>query len=161
MDSIAFAPGFEDPEKSLVAGKAGYALHPAEVRRGRQTGGFGSAIPPTAGNKEAAFLLMQGMTSKKDDKLITMAGGNRSRLSTNADPDVQAKYPFAATFGEALKYADPDWRPTIPPRGRINADFGTTMSKVLTVGLDPQEALDGVAARTRALMGVEGYYIWQ
>ena len=161
MDSIAFAPGFENVEKSRVAGKVGYALHPSGVRRGSQTGGFGIAIPSNAENKEAAFLLMQWMTSKEGDKLITMAGGNPSRFSTYADPEVQAKYPFAATFGEALKYADPDWRPIIPPWGRINADIGTTMSKVLTEGLDPQEALDGVAARTRALMEEEGYYIWQ
>lgn len=47
MDSIAFAAGFEDPTKSTVAGKVGYALHPMGVRRGSQTGGFGIAIPKT------------------------------------------------------------------------------------------------------------------
>ncbi|MFV0359220.1 extracellular solute-binding protein, partial [Tropicimonas sp.] len=161
LDSIAFAPGFEDPAESKVVGKVGYALHPEGVRRGSQTGGFGIAIPRNALNKEAAFLLMQWMTSRHGDKLIAMAGGNPSRFSTYADPEVQAKYPFAATFGEALKYADPDWRPIIPAWGKINADIGTAMSKVLTEGLDPQEALDGVAERTRALMEAEGYYAWQ
>ncbi len=160
MDSIAFALGFEDPEKSRVAGKVGYALHPAGVRRGSQTGGFGIAIPSNAENKEAAFLLMQWMTSKKGDKLITMAGGNPSQFSTYADPEVQAKHPIAATFGEALKYADPDWRPIIPPWGRINADIGTTMSIVLTEGLDPQEALMEWL-HVPALMEEEGYYSWQ
>ncbi|MFL4472129.1 extracellular solute-binding protein [Tateyamaria armeniaca] len=65
MDSIAFMPGFEDPERSSVAGKVGYAMHPKGVRRGSQTGGFGIAIPKNAENKEAAFLLMQWLTSKK------------------------------------------------------------------------------------------------
>jgi len=161
MDSIAFAPGFEDPSKSQVVGKVGYALHPEGVRRGSQTGGFGIAIPKNAENKEAAFLLAQWMTSKKGDKLIAMAGGNPSRFSTYADPEVQAKFPFAEAFGEALKYADPDWRPIIPTWGKINADIGTTMSKVLTEGLDPQEALDGVAERARAIMDEAGYYTWQ
>jgi len=35
------------------------------------------------------------------------------------------------------------------------------MSQVLTEDLDIQEALDGIAERTRALMTEEGYYIWQ
>ncbi len=161
MDSIAFAAGFEDPSSSTVAGKVGYALHPAGVRRGSQTGGFGIAIPKNAQNKEAAFLLMQWLTSKKGDLLVAMAGGNPSRFSTYQNAELNEKYPYSATFGEALKYADPDWRPIIPTWGKINADIGTTMSKVLTEDLDPQEALNGVAERARAIMDEAGYYTWQ
>ncbi|GIT88136.1 extracellular solute-binding protein [Roseobacter sp. OBYS 0001] len=161
LDSIAFMPGFEDPDRSKVVGKVGYAMHPEGVRRGSQTGGFGIAIPKNAENKEAAFLLMQWLTSKQGDLKVAMAGGNPSRFSTYQDPGLNEKFPFSATFGEALKYADPDWRPIIPVWGKINADIGTTMSKVLTEGLDIQEALDGVAERTRAVMDDAGYYTWQ
>jgi multiple sugar transport system substrate-binding protein len=90
-----------------------------------------------------------------------MAGGNPSQFSTYQDAELNAQYPWSATFGEALQYADPDWRPIIPAWGRINADIGTTMSQVLTEGLDVQAALDGIAERTRALMDEEGYYIWE
>ncbi len=161
LDSIAFMPGFEDPERSKVVGKVGYAMHPEGVRRGSQTGGFGIAIPRNAENKEAAFLLMQWLTSKKGDLMVAMEGGNPSRFSTYQDAGLNEKFPFSATFGEALKYADPDWRPIIPVWGKINADIGTTMSKVLTEGLDIQEALDGVAERTQAVMEEAGYYTWQ
>ncbi|WP_299369603.1 extracellular solute-binding protein [uncultured Tateyamaria sp.] len=161
MDSIAFMPGFENPERSKVVGKVGYAMHPMGVRRGSQTGGFGIAIPKNAENKEAAFLLMQWLTSKKGDLMVAMEGGNPSRFSTYQDAGLNEKFPFSATFGEALKYADPDWRPIIPVWGKINADIGTTMSKVLTEDLDIQEALDGVAERTRAVMEDAGYYTWQ
>ncbi|WP_298437198.1 extracellular solute-binding protein [uncultured Jannaschia sp.] len=160
LDSIAFAAGFEDPSQSTVAGKVGYALHPMGVQRASQTGGFGIGIPKNAQNKEAAFLLLQWLTSKHGDKLVAMQGGNPSRFSTYADPEVQAAFPYSETFGEALKYADPDWRPIIPVWGGINADIGTTMSQVLTEGLDPQEALDGVAERARATMEEAGYYTW-
>ena len=160
MDSIAFMPGFEDPDRSQVVGKVGYAMHPEGVRRGSQTGGFGIAIPKNAENKEAAFLLMQWLTSKQGDLMVAMEGGNPSRFSTYQDAGLNEKFPFSATFGEALKYADPDWRPIIPVWGKINADIGTTMSKVLTEGLDIQEALDGVAERTRAVMDEAGYYTW-
>ena len=160
MDSIAFAAGFEDPEQSKVAGKVGYALHPKGVRRGSQTGGFGIGIPKNAKNKEAAFLLLQWLTSKKGDLAVAMEGGNPSRFSTYENAELNAKFPYSATFGEALKYADPDWRPIIPTWGKINADIGTSMSKVLTEGLDPQEALNGVAERAQQTMKEAGYYTW-
>jgi multiple sugar transport system substrate-binding protein len=66
-----------------------------------------------------------------------------------------------STFGEALEFADPDWRPIIPVWGKVNADLGTTLSQVLTEGLDIQEALDGVAERARVTMDEAGYYSWQ
>jgi multiple sugar transport system substrate-binding protein len=104
---------------------------------------------------------MQWLTSEKGDLAVALAGGNPSRFSTYRNEELNARYPWSATFGEALQYADPDWRPIIPAWGRINADIGTTMSQVLTEDLDVQAALDGIAERTRALMEEEGYYLWQ
>jgi len=161
LDTTVVAGQINDPSKSQVVGKVGWAMHPMGVRRGSQTGGFGIGIPKNAENKEAAFLLMQWLTSKQGDKLVALAGGNPSRFSTHADADVNAKFPHMATFGEALKHADPDWRPIIPVWGKINADLGTTLSKVLTEDLDIQEALDGVAERTTAVMDEAGYYTWR
>ena len=161
LDTTVVAGQIDDPNKSQVVGKVGWALHPMGVRRGSQTGGFGIGIPKNAEHKEAAFLLMQWLTSKKGDKLVALAGGNPSRFSTHADADVNAKFPHMAIFGEALKHADPDWRPIIPVWGKINADLGTILSKVLTEDLDVQEALDGVAERTTVVMDEAGYYTWQ
>ena len=160
LDSTVFAGKVNDPDESKVAGQVGWALHPEGARRGSQTGGFGIGIPKNAENKEAAFLLMQWLTSKAADKMIALEGGNPSRFSTHEDEEVNAKFPHMATFGEALKHADPDWRPIIPVWGKINADLGTTLSKVLTEDMDIQEALDGVAERSEAVMDEAGYYIW-
>ena len=74
---------------------------------------------------------------------------------------MNAKFPHMSIFGEALKHADPDWRPIIPVWGKINADLGTTLSKVLTEDLDIQTALDGVAERAKGIMDEAGYYTWQ
>jgi multiple sugar transport system substrate-binding protein len=161
LDSTVFAGQVNDPEKSKVVGKVAWAPHPMGVRKGSQTGGFGIGIPKNAQNKEAAFLLMQWLTSKKGDKLVALEGGNPSRYSTHADADVNAKFPHMKTFGEALKDADPDWRPIIPVWGKINADLGTTLSKVLTEGADIQTSLDGVAERAKKIMADAGYYTWQ
>ena len=160
LDTTIVAGQIDNPDKSQVVGKVGWALHPMGTERASQTGGFGIGIPSNAENKEAAFLLMQWLTSKEGDKLVAMAGGNPSRFSTHNDAEVNAKFPHMSTFGEALKYADPDWRPIIPVWGKINADLGTTLSKVLTEDLDIQEALDGVAERSRAVMDEAGYYTW-
>lgn len=160
LDTTIVAGQVDNPSKSKVVGQVGWALHPMGTERASQTGGFGIGIPANAENKEAAFLLMQWLTSKQGDKLVAMAGGNPSRFSTHADADVNAKFPHMAVFGEALQYADPDWRPIIPVWGKINADLGTTLSKVLTEDLDIQEALDGVAERSRAVMDEAGYYTW-
>lgn len=161
LDTTVVAGQINDPERSQVVGNVGWALHPMGTERASQTGGFGIGIPANAENKEAAFLLMQWLTSREGDKMVALAGGNPSRFSTHADPDVNAAFPHMATFGEALQYADPDWRPIIPTWGRINADLGTTLSEVLTQDLDIQEALDGVAERARATMDEAGYYTWQ
>ena len=160
LDTTVVAGQINNPDKSKVVGKVGWALHPMGTRRGSQTGGFGIGIPANAENKEAAYLLMQWLTSKRGDKLVALAGGNPSRFSTHADADVNAKFPHMAIFGEALQHADPDWRPIIPVWGKINADLGTTLSKVLTEDLDIQTALDGVAERTKAVMEEAGYYTW-
>jgi len=161
LDSIAFAAGFEDETQSTVAGDVGWALHPMGVERASQTGGFGLAIPRNSPNPEAAFLLMQWLTSKEGDLAVAMEGGNPSRFSTYQNEELNALYPYSATFGEALEYAAPDWRPIIPTWGEINADLGTTLSQILTEDLDIQEGLDGVAERTRATMEEAGYYTWQ
>lgn len=161
LDTSVVAGQIDNPQKSKVVGKVGWAMHPMGTRRGSQTGGFGIGIPKNAENKEAAFLLMQWLTSKQGDKMVALAGGNPSRFSTHADAEVNAKFPHMSVFGEALQHADPDWRPIIPVWGKINADLGTTLSKVLTEDLDIQEALDGVAARAKTVMEEAGYYTWQ
>ncbi len=157
LDSTVFAGQVDDPAQSRVVGKIGWAMHPMGVRRGSQTGGFGIAIPRNAKSKDAAFLLMQWLTSKRVDKMIALQGGNPIRFSTHADAEVNAKFPYMSTFGEALKHADPDWRPIIPAWGKINADLGTTLSKVLTENLDIKQAFDGIATRTKAVMTEAGY----
>ena len=161
LDSISVAGEVDDPEKSKVVGKVGWALHPEGVRRGSQTGGFGIAIPSNAQNKEAAFLLMQWLTSKRIDKLIALEGGSPSRFSTYMDPEVIAKYPHSTVFAEALKYADPDWRPIIPTWGEVNQELGTTLSKAMTGDMSVKEALDSVAERAKATQEKAGYYTWQ
>ncbi len=160
LDSTAIGGEVNNPELSQVVDKVAFVAHPCAEVCASQTGGFGLAIPKNAENKEAAFLLMQWLTSKHGDKLIALAGGNPSRFSTHQDPEVLAEYPHLEVFGEALKDADPDWRPIIPAWGEINSELGTTLNKAMTGEIEVKEALDLVAERSRAIMEEAGYYTW-
>ena len=162
LDTTVVAGQINDPNKSKVVGKVGWAMHPEGVRRGSQTGGFGIGIPKNAENKEAAFLLMQWLTSKKGDKLVALAGGNPSRFSTHADADVNAKFPHMATFRRSAEIR----------RSGLASDHSGLGQDQRRSGHDAvqgsdrrsghvQEALDGVAERTKAVMDEAGYYTWQ
>ncbi len=162
LDSLAVAGEVNDPAKSKVVGKVGWAMHPKGVRRGSETGGFGIAIAGNSEHKEAAFLLLQWLTGKATDKKIALAGGSPSRFSTYHDPALQAKFPYYATFAEALKYADPDWRPIIPEWGELNApNLGVAVSQAITGQKSTQQALDDLVPRVREIMKKAGYYTWQ
>lgn len=159
LDSIAVAGEMNDPAKSKVAGKVAWAYHPEDIRRGSQTGGFGIAIPKNAANGEAAFMLMQWLTSKKADRMIAAAGGSPSRFSTYLDLDLQQKYKHYATFATALKYADPDWRPIINEWNELNAPvFGVALGDIVTGKKEPKQALDEIVPKVKAIMEKGGYY---
>ncbi|WP_093254502.1 extracellular solute-binding protein [Rubrimonas cliftonensis] len=147
--------------RSPVAGLVGWAAHPVGVRRASQTRGFGLAIPRNAPNPEAAFLLMQWLTSKPVDRLIALGGGNPSRFSTHADRELNARTPHLAVFGEALRHADPDWRPIIPVWGRINAMLGLALARAMTGEMTVQAALDSIAAPVAEIMAEAGYHVWR
>ncbi len=159
LDSIAVAGEADDPAKSRVVGNVGWALHPAGVRRGSQTGGFGIAIPNNASNPEAAFMLMQWLTAKAQDRAIGAEGGSPSRFSTYRDADLNKRFPYYATFAEALKHADPDWRPIIAEWNELNAPiFGTALGEVVTGKKPAKAALEEIVPRVKAVMERGGYY---
>jgi multiple sugar transport system substrate-binding protein len=159
LDSIAAAGEADDAAKSRVAGNVGWALHPMGARRGSQTGGFGIGIPTNASNGEAAFMLMQWLTAKAQDKAIGAAGGSPSRFSTYQDADLNKRFPYYATFAEALKHADPDWRPIIAEWNELNAPiFGTALGEIVTGKKPAKAALDEIVPRVKAVMERGGYY---
>ena len=160
LDSTSIAGLVNDPGKSKVVDKVGWALHPMGVRRASQSGGLGLAIPKNARNPEAAFLLMQWLTSKAQDKAVTMAGGAPIRNSTLSDPEAVRKYPEFATFAEALKYSNPDWRPIIAVWDRINVQaLGVGLSEALVGRKPPQQALDDLVPQVTGIMREAGYKI--
>ena len=133
LDSIVISTEVNNPAVSKIVNKVNYALHPKGERYAGQTGGFGLAIPKNAVHKKEAFLLLQWLTNKQQDKKMVALGGVPIRMSTFEDPDYQQDYPYFKTFLEALSIADTDWRPIIPEWGEINAMYiGPALSNALT-----------------------------
>ncbi len=146
LDTLAIFGPAQDPAKSKIVGKIGYAPHPMAARKAGMTGGFGLAIPKNSKNKEAAFLFIQWITSKQSDKKIALMGGNANRWSTVNDIELARKYPVETpVLREALKIADPNWRPLIPEWDHVSQQIiGQALPSVITGKTPAKTALDSV-----------------
>ncbi len=160
LDTLKIAAMSRDPKLSKIDGKVGYALHPVGSRCGSETGGFAAGIPANSQNKEAAFLFLQYITSKKGDQRMVELGGDPVRISTLMNnTEGFDEYPVVA---EQLPCADPDWRPLIPEWNELNIDvLGQALTEVVTTDGDIQAIMDAANEKARAIMEREGYYVWQ
>ncbi|MBX9816829.1 MAG: extracellular solute-binding protein [Burkholderiaceae bacterium] len=158
LDSTSIFGAVRSSPLSRVEGKVGYALHPRGTRRASQTGGLGLAIARTSERANAAFLLMQWLTSKAQDKALCHLGAAPMRLSTLRDADLLRRYPEFALLREQLKYADPDWRPIIAPWEEINTGpLGVAVHQGLTGYTPPEQALGAILGRVNDIMVAAGY----
>ena len=159
LDSTAIFGQVRDPQKSRIDGKVGYARHPKAFQHSSQSGGFGLAVAQNASNPEAAFLLMQWLTSKEQDKAVCRLGGGPMRSSTLKDEALERQYPEYVTLRLQLKDVDPDWRPIIAEWDDINVNaLGLHIHQALTGQQAPQAAMDSAAQRVAAMMKAAGYY---
>lgn len=159
LDSTAIFGQVRNPQKSKIDGKVAYARHPKAIKHASQSGGFGLAIPKNSQNPEAAFLLLQWLTSKEQDKAVCQLGGGPTRTSTLQDEALSKQYPEYLTLRSQLKDADPDWRPIIPEWDQINTKaLGVSIHDALRKKQAPQAALDAAAQQVVAFMDAAGYY---
>ena len=158
LDSTAVFGAVRSSHHSKVDGKVAYALHPKGVRSASQSGGLGLAIARTSARPEAAFLLMQWLTSKAQDKAVCLLGGGPGRVSTMHDVAVLREYPEYAVLREQLRYADPDWRPIIAQWDEINTGpLGAAVFQGLTGVKAPRQALLDIVPRVNDIMAAGGY----
>jgi multiple sugar transport system substrate-binding protein len=164
LDTHKIAAMSRDPNQSLIDGNVGYALHPrvGDAECGlSETGGFSMGIPANSANKEAAFLFMQWMTSKRIDRELALIGADPARVSTLSDPDLQEMFPEYPVVLEQLECANPDWRPLIPEWGALNAPIlGVYIHEYITGEKTVEEAMAAADAEIREVMERAGYYTW-
>jgi multiple sugar transport system substrate-binding protein len=91
-DGVNFATQFENPEKSKVAGKVGYAVLPAGPG-GHFAPTFSSAmaVSPQSRNQGAAYFFIQWATNKQNAIQQLLSGVGTARISPWSNSEVKAK----------------------------------------------------------------------
>ena len=135
-----------------------YAAHPRGTKYSSQSGGLGLAIAKNAKNADAAFLLLQWLTSKEQDKAIAQLGGQPSRFSTLGSPELLRQFPEYIKLILQMGSAAPDWRPIIPEWDEINTQaLGIAVHEALTGQKTPKNALNDIVPKVKAIMSRGGY----
>ncbi len=135
-----------------------YVLHPKGSINASQSGGLGLAIPKNAKNPDAAFLLLQWLTSKAQDQAVAKVGGVPSRMSTITDREMVRQYPEYITLRQQIEYIDLDWRPIIAEWDEINIQaLGVAVSEALTGKKSAEDALNGMVPKVTDIMKRGGY----
>ena len=157
VEATAAAGEVENPDKSVVAGKTGYAVLPAGPA-GAYTGvwGWGLGINSSSKNVGAAGAVVTWLTSRENSQAYVDAGGIPGRTSDFSNPDNQAKYPFYEAIGEALEQAGTLAKTgnSVVPKTRVwgswSDSIGTYGSEALVGKITPAEAVKRMQADMEA-----------
>jgi len=151
VEANAAAPEVENPDKSVVAGKVGYAPMPAGPA-GAFSGvwGWGFAMTKPSQKKDAGYAFLVYMTSKAMQQEYLANGGIVSRESALGDPQQQAKYPYYQATLDTLKEAAdlqakglgvvlmmPEW-------SQISEVLGTEAAKAIVGSATAQQACESM-----------------
>ncbi len=160
VEDNVFAAEFEDPQKSRVAGKVGYAAFPRpDGRWGTGTSrpavaGYGLAMSALSKRKGAAWLLMQFATSPVISREIAMTGTPMARKSAWEDEDVRRAFPHADYFEASIisfETGDPFYMPQVRTAAEVRRAIGVAISRAIE-GTDPQVALDAAAREVQNII---------
>jgi multiple sugar transport system substrate-binding protein len=151
VEASASASEVENPDKSVVAGKVGYAPLPAGPA-GAYSGvwGWGFSMTAKSEKKDAAWAFITYMTGEATQADYVANGGVASRTSWLSNTDNQAKYPYYQATLDTLKQAadllskglgvvvmDPRW-------SQISEIMGTEVAKALSGEVTPEKAVENM-----------------
>jgi multiple sugar transport system substrate-binding protein len=150
IDNAPFMSQIEDPNKSKVAGKVGYAPMPSGP-----AGAFPNTLAWMLGmsssskNKEAAFVFLSWATSRDTTLKIGDIAGTSARESFYTSDTVKRKYPadWAETFVTSMKNVNPE--PGFPLVTEIDEwldIYGGAVNATILKQADAQTNLNKAAA---------------
>ena len=148
-DGIGFATQLEDPTRSKVVGKVGYAVLPGRLA---PTTANGLAISPRAKSKEAAYLFLQWATSVAFNKGLVEANITAPRASawnTAANQPLKT-IPWAQTYFDALKVGKPAF-PEISAVTELRDVYGIAIVQALG-GSDPATVSQGANEQLQQIL---------
>jgi multiple sugar transport system substrate-binding protein len=157
VDADFFAASYEDPQKSKVAGKVGYALIPAgpsgKPYSGLYTWALG--INKATKNKDAAWLFIEWATAQRTLLNATLGyrNYNPARASITNDPRVQAVMgawgngSYLKTVAKNLETARVAWVPQ-PERARLGDIWARALQTIYFQRMSAADALKKADAET-------------
>ncbi len=156
IDGVGWAPGVEDPNKSRIAGKVGYAMVPAGPKgQYSATYGDGIGIPAACTKKEAAYLFCQWVVSKQNGaRLLQAGGGVPFRTSVLNDPEVQKGVTLPKEWLQSVIDAAKISKlglPVIIPVAEFRDIIGAAVTATLTGG-DPATELKKAHEQFRPIL---------
>ena len=167
MEGAPLGGRINDPEKSTVRGKLGYAMVP-QGPNGRHPAftGHGVALAADAPNQEPAWLFLQWALSR-DLTLKIALESNHVAVSRNSvwqDPTFIEKWnlpgaggDFLKAFQDSLNAADPDYRPRISGWGEVNRSYGEALQSIMLGDKSAEEAMADAQAKAVEVMTRLGY----
>ncbi len=157
--AIQWASGakpMEDPTRSSVAGKLGYALVPKAARQTPMRGVWTIAIAKNSANQEAAWEFAKWLSGKEFGLAATKFPSATSaihspRISVLQDPGTRAALPYADTLLASLRIAKE--RPRLREFADIQDHFRITTGKLTAGELTLDAALKEIDAGTNRILG--------
>ena len=162
----ANSPQFDTAEDTLVAGKVDYFAMPKLTEDSKESmpfGGFTISINKDSRNVEDAWTFMKWLSSPETDKKWVQVPGTPGvpvRLSTVADEELVAKYPYFKLIYDAEMQGVADgvnYRSRLPEWAQIEEILGLELNLAISGEKEVQAALDSAASQINDLMKANGY----
>lgn len=149
----AYWSSLENPEKSRVAGKIGYAAAPRDpaVKNAYFGRGWGLFINGKSRRKDAAWTFINWLTAPEQQLWMAVNGGNPiSRPAVARDPEFVAKVPTAGALADALPLART--MPVTPEFNRVQDILVKHISAAQGGSVPAPEALAAAALEVAAIL---------
>jgi multiple sugar transport system substrate-binding protein len=157
IDANGFVGTFEDPAKSKVVGKVGYALMPASSSGKRCVGGstaWSWALASASKKKDAAWLFIEWATSKQIAEQAGKAGWV-ARKSTWSSPAIKEKFPeewLKVNLDGIANYSSLYSYPQVTNMPVLVDLISVALQEAFTGTKTVQKALDDCQAKTLAAL---------
>ena len=146
---------FEDPSKSQIVGKIGYAMFPAGPAGRKPTMEVWSmALSSKSKKKEAAYLFVQWAASKENILKMQMKGAHSVRASAWKDPKFLAEQKhkdWVEASLKSLEIASTDWNPPIVAVSEVRDEVGAVIVSSI-LGENVKAAADKANAEMAKIM---------
>ncbi|MBN2875668.1 MAG: extracellular solute-binding protein [Spirochaetales bacterium] len=147
---------YEDPAKSLVAGKIAYSAPPAGPRgQAAVTGAWAIAIPKASKNQEAAAEFVYWWSSKSVADRLVQLNTIPARTESLTNPAFTASKPHLPALAASMEVAAS--RPRFKEIGQVQDVVKKYWVMGITGAMDTREAIKAIVKETNDILKKAGY----